>query len=631
VSNPLVFGGIGVLVVVIGVPWVLGKTGRALAARWLLGQPMTGKPHRTDATWTRRGTKLTHRAPVRSWSYRPGWQRSAIRQLSLVGIGVIVWARLTHPAALIRCALAALLLAVMMGVWTGYRRFKRWHVERLYVQPLHIALSHALDLPADITPSDYIAIPDSWKKNPNTPVKVMLPPKFDASADNQARIGGLLLQKLGKSDREFSVSFSTMGQPYMVAKLDPKPPDEVLLTPELVAKIDKLGPSEIAIGIDAGNKLIVHNLKTESPHVGLCCESGAGKSSFLEFVVAQVIRKHKDNEARGIDPKYASLPGLAGVPNVRIACDPIGAGLEEMWAVIEEVAIEVMRRGEALKNDKTVEFPMLLLVIDEVNLLAAFSSKHWKDVLKGKGTPPLWGNVMTCLAAGRRFRVHVIIVGQDLRETALGGIGLRTMLGLRAIGGQFDVQQWLRFIQTRPVPRPADKPGRWNYRLAGRGQVWVQNIYATPEEVNALARHTLPSDRPSGSVKGRHAAAADPAPVTVTVASVRSDDARHDQGRQTVTEQTVTASVTAPQAAPAHQATEPAPALYSLAEAVREGIVPMSYDDLRQAKSRGEKKGLPFPAGTKVGKRDKWTAEQLTEWMQARLEQAISEPGEDAE
>jgi hypothetical protein len=48
-----VFVGIGVLAVLIVVPWVLGKTGRALAARWLLGQPLTGKPHRAGLAGAR--------------------------------------------------------------------------------------------------------------------------------------------------------------------------------------------------------------------------------------------------------------------------------------------------------------------------------------------------------------------------------------------------------------------------------------------------------------------------------------------------------------------------------------------------------------------------------------------------
>lgn len=622
VPLPVILGLVAFLVLFV-IPQLLGKTGRAVAARWFLGRPMIGRHYRTDATFRKRGTKLLHHAEVRAFWYRPVWQRIAMRQGWTLLAGVVVWAWFTHRTELLQVAAAVALCAAGFGAWWLYRRIVRWQVNRVYVQPLHVALSYALDLPSTTTAENYIQIPPSWKKNPDTPVKVLLPSRFDASADNQARIGGLLLQKLGRSSRDFTVDFSTVGQPFMVAKLDPKPPEFVGLTEEVVAKIDKLNPSEVLVGYDASDNFFVHNFQADSPHVGLCCESGAGKSAFLQYVAGCVCRQHPDNKVRAVDPKYASLPGLAGVPNVLIANDPIGAGVEEMWKMIEDVAVEVMRRGEALKNDPTLEFPMLLLIIDEVNIFASISATYWNRTLGEKGKPPVWEHILTILAAGRQFRVHAIIVGQDLRDSALGGIGLRTMLGLRAIGGQFDAQQWMRFIQTRPVERPSAVPGRWSYRIAGRGQTWIQNVYATPEEVNKLARRELPSDLPPEAEPDQAA----PAPVTVTASAVRLGDVRTDQDGRTVTGEAVTSSVTAAEglAEPVGDQ-EPAPVppqLYTLAEAARQGIVPMTYTQLRQAKSRD---GEAFPTGTKVGKREMWTADQLTGWVGDRLARALNPP-----
>jgi hypothetical protein len=454
--------------------------------RWFAGKPLDGR-RRTNCTWSKPGDKLLYPAPVHAWAYQPASTRSAVRQAFAVGIPATVYAWFFYRPELIAVAALAAFAAAVLGGLAARRAVRDWHVNRTYVQPLHEALRYALDLPDNIPASDYIDVPATFAKHADTPVKVLLPNHFDASADNQQRIGGLIIQKLNQSERTMTAAFSTVGRPSVLVKWEPKPPEEVLINQEIVERLDQLGPSEILIGVDASDTLISQDMATESPHWAFSCESGAGKSAFLEFVAAQVLRKDPENEVWYCDPKFASLPGLVGVPGVRSERDPMGPGIVKMWELIEEAAAETMRRGQVLQADPTAEFPMLLFIIDEVNVLASFSKSYWQNKLGEKGQPPLWSDLLTILAAGRQFHVHAIIVGQDLRESALGGIGLRAMLGLRGIGGLYDAQMWARFMQTRPIERPSNIKGRWNYRLP-KGQKWIQNVYATHAQINDLAR-----------------------------------------------------------------------------------------------------------------------------------------------
>lgn len=470
--------------------------------RWFAGRPLDGK-RRTNCTALRAGTRARGDVPLNSWAFLPGWKRSAVRQALLVGIPAVVWGYLTNAGAVL--ALGVLVLLVLLGL-VGRSvaiAVRDWDHNRRYIRPLHLAMSYLLDLPPNTKPGDYIEVPLTFATDETTPAKVQLPAHFSASKENQAAAGGLLLQKLGLSEADMTVEFRTVGRPLMVAKQAPKPPAAVLLA-DVLHLIDACEPGEIFLGL--GNRGAPFKVKfpTESPHWAMSCESGTGKSALLQMIVAQVIRQHPDNRATCIDPKIASLPGLVGVPGVLIVNDPFD--IPAMWMAVKNVADEVMRRAGVLAVDRSAEFPMHLLVIDEVNLLAGFSGPVWEKIKpKGeKGKAPIWADLLTCLAAGRQFNVHVVIVGQDMRESALGGIGLRAMLGLRGIAG-YDAQMWNRFIQTRPVAALQTGAGRWLYRVNGVQQ-WVQNVYAGEDQLlhdfARGGRHAAPMVVPGTGTEG---------------------------------------------------------------------------------------------------------------------------------
>jgi hypothetical protein len=163
-----------------------------------------------------------------------------------------------------------------------------------------------------------------------------------------------------------------------------------------------------------------------------------------------------------------------------------------MWGAVEGVRGEVEHRGNILEADPTAEFPMLVLMIDEINFLSVLTKAHWLKIRTPQQpkNAPFWDDLLIVLAAGRQFRIHVIIVGQDLRETALGNIGLRAMIGLRGIAG-YDRAMWVRFMQTMPIPRVPGKVGRWYFQAKGN-RVLVQNAFGEPQEIVDLGRGGRP-------------------------------------------------------------------------------------------------------------------------------------------
>jgi hypothetical protein len=444
--------------------------------RFLTGRRLVG-PHLTNATFWLPGTRAVgegkQRVKVGRWHYLPGYERALIRWLVVAAaVGALLhhWLVVAYAAGF-----------TLWAVWSSVRAVRTWRHDRTYVRPLHVALKALLGLPETITPDEYLFVPRGVPATGRPMLaRVVLPETFNATKDARQLVSGLVLDKLGLASADVDLEYRTVGRPTLIATRAAKPPAAVLLE-DVAADIDKLGPSEVLLGSSA-HGLVTFDLETESPHAGFSCESGTGKSEQLGAIVAQFIRKSPDNRAVVIDPKMVSLEALQGVPGVTIVNDPLGdEGVLEMWAAIDGVRAEVMRRAGVLKADPSAEFDALLLVVDEANVLAALSGATWERVKpKGdKGKAPLWADLLVILAAGRRFRVHVILVGQDLRESALGGIGLRTMLGLRGIAG-YDAQGWMRFMQSRPIPTRQPGRGRWCYRIGGR-DVWVQNVWGGPD------------------------------------------------------------------------------------------------------------------------------------------------------
>jgi hypothetical protein len=652
-------GAVVTAVVLLGVviARALGPRGRRLVFRWFAGEPMTGRRYRTDATFLRAGTQNRHTAPVRRWSYLPGWQRSAARQGGLLAlVAVVVGLALKPVLTLLTLALTAF-AGVFVAVWAVVRA---WHLRRHrqeVIEPLHAVMVETLKLPEVTRPESYLKIPLDYDSNEEAAARIELPVTLALTSQNKTMLKEVVLPRLGFSDSTADVSWPERGKPWMKIKIAPQPPKLVPFK-DIVSEIEKNETGTLILGLDKRRNVRRGDFRVDDPHWGGSVGSRRGKSTFLQVSAMQLkVQDPLNVKATFIDVKRTSFPAMVGIPGFTVLNDP--RNLEAMWEGIADFRAEMDRRMDATDKDRTLEWPGMFLFLDEVNQFSAMTKSLWKKV-KEKGDPniaPVWEDVAAVVWQGAQFNCHLIVMGQRLDDQAFGGNGLRDSLGFRALGG-YRPQQWAMLIGTTPIPRSQKGRGRWIYS-DGEDQFWVQNIWATDDEIRDYIMKAVVKAREEEQKNLENKITGEwvEGPVTVTVTDSATQNVASDQRGQSVTGDSVTDSVTASggpgggQGTPTYgspsegptgpenggnwgergrpewmditpRAPRPEVKLYTLAEAARDEIVPLSYEALRQAKKRD---GDDFPEGIMVGKRRKWTAEELQEWVQERLAEAITD------
>lgn len=311
-----------------------------------------------------------------------------------------------------------------------------------------------------------------------------LPAHWLGTPDQKKAVQQLLNGRLGF---DVEVQYQTTRAPFQ-AIFTPAPtfPDKIPWT-EFRAEMEACKPGEVVIGRTAGGATFKGSFLTDDPHWGFNVGSRRGKSTFLSWTVAQILHQDPLAGAMGIDVKRESFKALTGVPGFEIHNDP--RNIEAMWEAIARFHKEMDDRCDARQQDPTLEFPMYLLVIDEVNQFSAQSKALWRKIKEkeDQAYPPVWDDIAAVFWQGAAFRCHVIIVGQRMDDRVTGGIGLITSLGLRGLGG-FRPLDWMRLVGTHPIPRSRKERGRWIY-TDGDDETWVQNMWGEDGDIRDWALH----------------------------------------------------------------------------------------------------------------------------------------------
>lgn len=479
----LALGAAGVIVVwVIGLLRIIRLAFRLLAVtlRFVEGRPL-GRQPATNATFLRRADRvLSSTGRASSWAHLPGWERAAVRLGSLAVIALAGLAYFTGSGWLWAALSILIVSGLSVAAWRAWQRWRDWRHQQTFVRPLGRALAPTLGLSIRQA-SAAIRFPRNYADTAMGELgRIMLPDTFHP---DQQRTLGLLVKSRLPVDADLSWRLSNRPI-HLAVNASPKPPDRIPFA-DLRAEMDKCQPGDIVIGLDRRREVFRGSFRTEDPHWALSMGSGRGKSSFLQLVIAQILHQDPGATVTAVDPKMTSLDAMVGVPGFTVANDP--RDVPGMWATIEGFAAEMERRMDTRQVDPTAEFPVALLVIDELNQFSAMSAAIWRTT-KEKGdpaTPPIWLTLAGILWQGRAFNCHVIAVGQRMDERATGGIGLRDSFGLRGLAG-FTAQQWAMLVGTSPVPRSQKPRGRiifWD----GSEATWVQAGYGTPEELRAYA------------------------------------------------------------------------------------------------------------------------------------------------
>lgn len=463
--------------------------------RFVAGQPLDGH-YRTDATFFKRGQKSLAKVPPRRWGYLPGWQRSLVRVTTVFAVLASVWGWAFHRAETVATLATSTALAALYASWRAQQALRRRKLQRKYVRPLHAVLSPLLGLPADTRPGDYITVPATFKTDESTPAVIRLPRSFNPAAANRDSVATVALAKLQLNHDNTDVIFHFVGDPTVELKMAPQPPDLVPWI-EWVEYMEALSPGKVFVGLGARNAPYVRDFNAgEIVHGGFSCQTGTGKSAAAMSWIAQALHSDPRVTATFIDPKQSALPAcLVGVPGYTLANDP--DNVAEMWRAIEKLETEMDRRRKLRLADPTLEFPLMFLYLDELSEFMDMSREHWREVrmdpeahgyegpIKKDQPMPIVRSIARLLRMGREFGVRCMFFTQRLDNASTGGIGLRDLLGWRGLAG-YRKNQWMMLVQTTPIPKVVNRVGRWIY-IDGAREIWVQNVYGTPEQLRDWA------------------------------------------------------------------------------------------------------------------------------------------------
>jgi hypothetical protein len=469
----------------------------SIAYRFFAGQPLDGR-YRTDARFFHRGHKLLIPVAVHRWAYLPGCLRLAVRLAVIVGLPAAGWTYWRHPTATLRAVAITGTLAALYAVLRARRAWVTRQDHRTFVAPLHAVLASLLGLPATTRPGEYITVPHTFRTREDTPARIVLPRHFASTHGAREQLTAAVLPKLGLNEDNTDVIYHMVGRPVLELRMAPQPP-EIVLWGDCGEILAGLRPGQVFVGLGARGKPYVRDFGSgELVHGGFSVQTGYGKSSSALAWLVQELHNDPGTLVTFIDPKHSPLPAcLVGVPGYTLINDP--DDVDAMWTGIERFEEEIVRRRKVRMADPTAEFPLAYLVLDELSEFTDMSGQYW-DEIRDKGskkTPPIWRSISRIMRMGREYGARVLTFTQRLDNRSTGNFGLRDLLGWRGLAG-FRRNQWMMLVATTPIPKSVNRKGRWIYD-DGEKQVWVQNVYATPEQLRDYAMSgRRPVDTPRG-------------------------------------------------------------------------------------------------------------------------------------
>lgn len=614
------------------------RSERALPVLWrfFTGAPLDGQP-RTDATWTHRGRIPTTTKPPRWWDYLTRWERLGIRWACIGGVGGLGYSYLHAPEPTVDglhyggTGLGALL--AFIASYKATDGLLTWRHRRDWVWPLHVALRPALGLPPGTKPSSYITLPRDFHKISGDAIRIELPADWvgdRAPEEAQASVASILRTKLGLQDVSFCWRFTGRDH-HLIVRQAPRPPDLVLFSDPQIQRIVASAPEDApVIGLSHSNRVVSVSLDSESPHILVSASTGGGKSVILRTLAAQFLR----NGARVVvlDRKRHSHKWLRGLPGVTYCRD-----IEDIHDALIQLGLEGDRRNRLVDNwdgpedEAPVGFRILIL-FEEANATIPKLKRYWQKI-RTKDDPkesPAIEALGEILFMGRAVKMNVLLVAQSATANALGGPEMRENFATRILA-RYTKNAWNMLVpEVQPVPKPTRHIGRCQVVIGGKASE-TQVLFFTPEEARvwalsgtkthvihdpttlpaqqapAMSRHGVTSTPlPGDDTPERHVTAgADPQPALPTYTVI-------DGGQAPA----IPDKLTKQESADSRAQSQDEPELYTMADAIRYGIVQCSYDALRQAKVRDPE--FPPPDGKKKGRYDAWYAETLQRWERNR-------------
>ncbi|MFI9213942.1 pRL2-11 [Streptomyces sp. NPDC053253] len=463
------------------------------AGRFFAGQDLDGV-QRTDATFWRPGSRVQTKnvdGPVRRSSYRPGWQRLAIRLGALSAAAGGGYGYMQHPDgfahALMYGSPAAALTTVAGGI--AYRVATRERRELLHewVEPLHQALAGPLGISEHTAPRSYLHIPADFTDD-DAEIRIDLPVNLRFKREEIAEV---VLQKLALENASFSWRLAGRDTHVTIKKKHRPPTALGLADPGVRDLLASRPESAPLIGLGAGGKTVSVDLDHDSPHVLISAGTGGGKSTILRTIASQFL--HNGAQAHILDFKRISHTWARGIPGVNYCRD-----IAEIHDALLHLGAEGHRRirlAEELGDDVLASEPELVgprnvILLEEINATMAQLKRYWEKIRESGDpkTSPAIDALAEILFMGRQVRLHVLLVAQSATARALGGPEMRENFSTRILV-RYTLNAWRMLVpEVHPAPKPTRHPGRVQVVLGGTArETQVLNLSEAEARAWAMA------------------------------------------------------------------------------------------------------------------------------------------------
>lgn len=518
---------------------------------WFSGHHLDGR-HRTNAGWLEPGTKaLTANGRASRWAHRPrayraAWRTGGTLGVLLLGVGLVAdqgatvaallllggagallgaWSEFRTLRALVILAdayavfaavvLAGLVLAAAAGLAAaglvlGGRRAWRAVGEvrhgRQWVSPLHKALAGPIGVAVAARPKSWLTVPRDYAGREGAEIRIDFPEGFALGGESsKAQITEIVTTKLALEQPKASWHLAGRN-PHVIYTVQVPPPNRVSYA-DVRQLIAEAKPAAPLAGLGRGRKPVHVDLDLDSPHAIFSMASGTGKSVVLRTLVAQELAR--GGVALIMDIKRLSHAWARGLPNVWYCRDIAEIHEAALW-----LAEETDRRNRVADDGADIDGntdhvdvgPRLLVVGEELNATSGKLAKYWRQI-KDKEDPnmsPAIDALGDVFFMGRQVKINILAVAQMFTARTVGGPEARENAGVRCLAG-YTANNWRMLVPEIPMPKKSRVKGRIQVCVAGTAKE-TQVAFLSPAEARELATSGIVSQFPRGAAVGEREA-----------------------------------------------------------------------------------------------------------------------------
>lgn len=256
------------------------------------------------------------------------------------------------------------------------------------------------------------------------------------------------------------------------------------------------GPEYPAVlGVDSTSYPLIVDL-VDAPHMLVAGTTGSGKSVLLNTIICGLLVKRTPVRLRFvmIDPKRVELSQYKGVPHmerppIKTAEEAVEV-LEKLVVVMEKRYSQMERRG--LKNVKglELEFPRIVVVVDEFADLMLTAKKKIE-------TP-----IVRLAQLGRAAGIHLIIATQSPRKDVLTGL-IKANVPTRIALTTADQRESLVILDHGGAEKLQGRGQGILKMPARRGETEFRAAWLPDEDIEAICNYWRRYPAPSNRVLGR--------------------------------------------------------------------------------------------------------------------------------